>query len=133
MAKQATIKKVGKPADQYIGSRIRMRRMMLHMSQEKLGDVLGLTFQQVQKYEKGTNRVGGSRILEISKALQVPPEFFFEGIPGGETKFTDSPSPSYVADFLATSDGLSIAKSFMKITPKLRRTIAELIERVSAE
>ena len=73
--------KVSDPIDKHVGSRVRMRRLMLDMSQEKLGDELGITFQQVQKYEKGTNRISASRLLEISRALQVPVPFFFEGAP----------------------------------------------------
>src|SRR3974390_1258007 len=74
-------KKVPNPIDRHVGSRVRMRRMMLGMSQEKLGDALGLTFQQVQKYEKGANRIGASRLQQISQILQVPVSFFFEGAP----------------------------------------------------
>ena len=74
-------KKAPNPIDKHVGSRVRMRRMMLTMSQEKLGDALGLTFQQVQKYEKGTNRIGASRLQQISHILQVPVGFFFEGAP----------------------------------------------------
>ena len=69
-------KKAPNPIDKHVGSRVRMRRMMLGMSQEKLGDALGLTFQQVQKYEKGTNRIGASRLQQISQILQVPVSFF---------------------------------------------------------
>ena len=75
------IKKAPNPIDKHVGSRVRMRRMMVGMSQEKLGDALGLTFQQVQKYEKGTNRIGASRLQQISIILQVPVSFFFEGAP----------------------------------------------------
>src|SRR3982074_2500536 len=74
-------KKAPNPIDKHVGSRVRMRRMMLSMSQTDLGDALGLTFQQVQKYEKGTNRVGASRLQHISQILQVPVAFFFEGAP----------------------------------------------------
>ena len=73
------VKKAPNPIDKHVGSRVRMRRMMLGMSQEKLGDALGLTFQQVQKYEKGSNRIGASRLQQISHILQVPVSFFFEG------------------------------------------------------
>jgi transcriptional regulator with XRE-family HTH domain len=110
--------------------------MMLGMSQEKLGDALGLTFQQVQKYEKGTNRIGASRLQQISLILQVPVAFFFEGAPtvhphGGEG-MKDAPSPAYVSDFLATSDGLSLTKAFMRIKePKLRRRIVDLVEQIA--
>src|SRR5467141_1054857 len=101
------VKKAPNPVDRHVGSRVRMRRMMLSMSQEKLGDALGLTFQQVQKYEKGTNRIGASRLQQISNILQVPVEFFFEGAPnvGPFTRtegMSEAPSPAYVSDFLAT-------------------------------
>src|SRR3974390_3882615 len=85
-------KKAPNPIDKHVGSRVRMRRMMLAMSQEKLGDALGLTFQQVQKYEKGTNRNGASRLQQISSILQVPVAFFFEGapsLPGGMEDILD--------------------------------------------
>jgi transcriptional regulator with XRE-family HTH domain len=108
-----------------------MRRMMLSMSQEKLGDALGLTFQQVQKYEKGTNRIGASRLQQISEILKVPVSFFFEGAPGPVSPdgMDEAPSPAYVSDFLATSDGLALTKAFMQIKDsKLRRRIVDLVE-----
>jgi transcriptional regulator with XRE-family HTH domain len=129
-------KKAPNPIDKHVGSRVRMRRMMLNMSQEKLGDALGLTFQQVQKYEKGTNRIGASRLQQIAHILQVPVEFFFEGAPsppvsGNGAK--DAPSASYVSDFLATSEGLSLTKAFTRIKePKLRRRIVDLVEEIAA-
>jgi transcriptional regulator with XRE-family HTH domain len=133
-------KKVPNPIDKHVGSRVRMRRMMLGMSQEKLGDALGLTFQQVQKYEKGTNRIGASRLQQIAHILQVPVSFFFEGAPTGATGashgggMNEAPSPAYVSDFLATSDGLSLTKSFMRIkSSKLRRRIVDLVEQIASE
>jgi transcriptional regulator with XRE-family HTH domain len=131
-------KKAPNPIDKHVGSRVRMRRMMLSMSQEKLGDALGLTFQQVQKYEKGTNRIGASRLQQISNILQVPVEFFFEGAPhvAGTPRaegFADAPSPAYVSEFLASSDGLSLTKAFMRISdPKLRRRIVDLVEQIAS-
>lgn len=126
-------KKSPNPTDKYVGSRVRMRRLMLGMSQEKLGERLGLTFQQVQKYEKGTNRIGASRLQQIAQILQVPVSFFFEGAPhspGGG--MSEAPSPAYVADFLATSDGLSLTKAFMRIkSNKLRRRIVDLVEQIA--
>src|SRR5471030_999320 len=117
-------KKTPNPIDKHVGSRVRMRRMMLSMSQTKLGDALGLTFQQVQKYEKGTNRIGASRLQHISQILQVPAKFFFEEAPhepGQHHAQTDAPSPQYVSDYLATSDGLQLTKAFMQIpNAKLR-------------
>ena len=130
-------KKTPNPIDKHVGSRVRMRRMMLSMSQEKLGDALGLTFQQVQKYEKGTNRIGASRLQQISGILSVPVSFFFEGAPhspGQSGGMSEAPSPAYVSDFLATSDGLSLTKAFMRIkNSKLRRRIVELVEQIAGE
>jgi transcriptional regulator with XRE-family HTH domain len=133
-------KKAPNPIDKHVGSRVRMRRMMLGMSQEKLGDALGLTFQQVQKYEKGTNRIGASRLQQISQILQVPVAFFFEGAPIVAGEFEpapgthEAPSPAYVSDFLATSDGLSLTKAFMRIKDaKLRRRIVDLVQQIAGE
>src|SRR6266702_2790302 len=106
-------KKAPNPTDQHVGSRVRMRRLMLGMSQTKLGDALGLTFQQVQKYEKGTNRISASRLQHISNILQVQVPFFFEGaphVPGQHIGNGASPSPAYVTEFLASSDGLALTK-----------------------
>src|SRR5258708_7563787 len=131
------VKKEPNPIDKHVGSRVRMRRMMLSMSQEKLGDALGLTFQQVQKYEEGTNRIGASRLQQISQTLQVPVSFFFEGaplMPGRAGVTNDAPSPAYVSDFLATSDGLALTKAFMRIKDaKLRRRIVDLVEGIAGE
>jgi transcriptional regulator with XRE-family HTH domain len=112
-----------------------MRRLMLGMSQTNLGDALGLTFQQVQKYEKGTNRIGASRLQHIAHILHVPVAFFFEGLPqvSGSSEEGAAPSPAYIDDFLATSDGLSLTKSFLRIkNPKLRRSIVDLVEQIAA-
>ena len=129
--------KAPNPVDKYVGSRVRMRRIMLGMSQEKLGEALGLTFQQVQKYEKGTNRIGASRIQQISGILQVPVSFLFEGGPGGNVNADGSreaTSPAYVSDFLATSEGLALTKAFMRIKePKLRRRIVDLVKEIAGE
>jgi transcriptional regulator with XRE-family HTH domain len=131
------VKKAPNPIDKHVGSRVRMRRMMLSMSQEKLGGALGLTFQQVQKYEKGTNRIGASRLQQISHILQVPVAFFFEGAPTFHPQnegdgMGEAPSPTYVSDFLATSDGLALTKAFMEIKePKLRRRIVDLVEEIA--
>jgi len=134
------MKKTPNPVDKHVGARVRMRRMMLSMSQEKLGDALGLTFQQVQKYEKGTNRIGASRLQHISTVLQVPVAFFFENAPvvGERPKqvIVDdvSVAPSLVSDFLATSDGLSIVRSFAGIkSPKTRRKLVELAAQLAGE
>ena len=124
--------KLPNPIDTHVGSRVRMRRMMLKMSQEKLGDALDITFQQVQKYEKGTNRISASRLQQISNILQVPVSFFFEGTPGQSKAKDDAPSPAYVTDFLATRNGLTLTKAFMKIKDaKLRRNIVHLVEELA--
>jgi transcriptional regulator with XRE-family HTH domain len=128
--------KAPNPVDKYVGSRVRMRRIMLGMSQEKLGEALGLTFQQVQKYEKGTNRVGASRLQQISEILQVPVSFLFDGGPRGVVNaegFREGGSPAYVSDFLATAEGLALTRAFTRITDaKMRRSIVELVEQIAA-
>jgi transcriptional regulator with XRE-family HTH domain len=128
--------KAPNPVDKYVGSRVRMRRIMLGMSQEKLGEALGLTFQQVQKYEKGTNRVGASRLQQISEILQVPVSFLFDGGPSGTVNaegLREGGSPAYVSDFLATSEGLALTRAFTRITDaKMRRSIVELVEQIAA-
>src|SRR6516225_5405779 len=132
-------KKLPHATDKHVGSRLRMRRMMLGMSQEKLGNALDIAFQQVQKYEKGMNRIGASRLQHISHILQVPVAFFFEGAPhvpgaAGSVQTDAAPSPAYVRDFLATSDGLSLTKAFMRIPDaKLRRRIVDLVEQIAGE
>jgi transcriptional regulator with XRE-family HTH domain len=123
------------PVDKHVGSRVRLRRMMLNMSQTKLGDELGLTFQQVQKYEKGKNRISASRLQQTADALQVPVTFFFEGapsVPGAPQAKGASPSPAYVTDFLATRDGLALIKAFMRIKDaSLRRRVVNLVEGIA--
>ncbi len=108
-----------------------MQRVLMKMSQEKLGDALGLTFQQVQKYEKGTNRIGASRLQQISKTLNVPPSFFFEGAPSSGSSqpgFEEEGSSQFVVDFLATAEGLHLNRSFARIRdPKVRKRIVELV------
>jgi transcriptional regulator with XRE-family HTH domain len=121
--------------DKHVGSRVRMCRMMLGMSQEKLGNALGLTFQQVQKYEKGMNRIGAGRLHHISHVLQVPVAFLFEGaprVPGQPEGIGAAPSPNYVTEFLASSDGLALTKAFTRIKePTLRRSIVNLVEEIA--
>jgi transcriptional regulator with XRE-family HTH domain len=127
-------KKSPNPTDQHVGSRVRVRRLMLSMSQQKLGDALGLTFQQVQKYEKGTNRIGASRLQHISNILQVPVSFFFEGGPDKIRIGDEAPSLAYVNDFLLSSDGLAVIAAFQKIKKaKLRRYIVNLVEQIAGE
>jgi transcriptional regulator with XRE-family HTH domain len=126
-------KKLPNPVDKHVGSRVRMRRKILAMSQEKLGDALGLTFQQVQQYEKGTNRIGASRLQHIAHILQVPVAFFFEGVPD-QAKAGLATSPDYVSEFVATSDGLALMKAFTKIKDsKVRRHIVGLVEEIASD
>ncbi len=122
------------PTDQHVGKRVRMRRLMVDMSQTDLARGLGVTFQQVQKYEKGTNRVSASRLQHISQILQVPVSFFFEGGPmvKGRRDLNGAPSPAYVSDFLATSDGLALMKAFTRIKDsRLRRSIVALVKQMA--
>jgi len=131
-------KKKPNPIDIHVGSRIRLRRTMLGMSQEKLGESLGITFQQIQKYEKGTNRVGASRLQNISAILNVPVSFFFEDAPGAESASAsgsaEASSSNYVVDFLSSSEGLQLNRAFVKISdPKVRRRIVDLVKALAAE
>jgi transcriptional regulator with XRE-family HTH domain len=133
---QMMAKKSPNPTDKYVGSRVRMRRLMLSMSQEKLGEKLGLTFQQVQKYEKGTNRIGASRLQHISQILKVPVSFFFEGVSGASKQGEDGKAPvtDYVSDFLSSSDGLALTKAFTNIKDsKLRRRVVDLVEEIAGD
>ena len=124
------------PTEIHVGNRVRMRRLMLGLSQTQLGEALGISFQQLQKYEKGTNRISASRLQGISQILQVPVEFFFEGSSrarGQHSAQRGAPSPQFVSDYLATSDGLNLTKAFMRIpNPELRRSIVDLVEGIAA-
>src|SRR4051794_39768832 len=124
------------PVDRHVGSRVRMRRMMIGMSQEKLGDACGITFQQIQKYEKGTNRMGASRLHQIARILEVPVEFFYEGAPtdqgSGGSIVVDRESRS-LTDFLATSEGLELVRAFIAVSDqKVRRRIVDLTKAAAA-
>jgi len=115
------------PTDIYVGSRIRMRRKMLGLSQEKLGERLGITFQQIQKYEKGTNRVGASRLQAMSDALEVPVAYFFPEA-GADSGGMKEESANFMMDFLSTSEGLDLTRAFTRIqNPKVRRKLVELV------
>lgn len=130
-------KKAPNPIDKHVGSRVRMRRMLVSMSQEKLGEQLGITFQQIQKYEKGTNRIGASRLQQIATILGVPPSFFFEGLgpeEGMQPGFSESGGSDFVVDFLSTSEGLQLNRAFVKIkNPKVRRRIVDLVNELASE
>lgn len=119
------------PVDTHVGMRIRLRRAMLAMSQEKLGEYLGVSFQQVQKYEKGLNRVGASRLQRLSEVLEVPVTFFFDDAPGGingETSSAETAKRDEISDFLYSPDGLQLNRAFMSIAdPKVRRRLIDLV------
>ena len=123
--------------DKHVGGRVRMRRLMLGLSQESLGEYLGLTFQQVQKYEKGVNRISASRLQQLSEILEVPVPFFFEGAPpsqGTARKPGSAPSPSFINEFLANADGHALVRAFVQIEDvPLRRAIVRLVEAIVAE
>jgi transcriptional regulator with XRE-family HTH domain len=121
--------------DQQVGSRVRMRRLMLKLSQTDLADGLGLTFQQVQKYEKGMNRIGAGRLQQIAHILQVPVTFFFETLPPNPLPtVAQDRSLAKLNDFMATRDGLTLAKAFMRIgDTKLRRRIVDLVEQIERD
>ena len=137
MALRYTIaaKKAPNTTDQHVGRRVRMRRLMLAMSQEKLGAALGLTFQQVQKYEKGANRIGASRLQQLSHILQVPVEFFFEGAPNASAPHASNGSALSMAeidDFVSDLDGLRLIRAFMRIdNAALRRRIVMLVQEIA--
>lgn len=139
IATKTITKKIPNPIDRHVGSRVRMRRVLVGMSQEKLGEALSLTFQQVQKYEKGTNRIGASRLQQISRILGVPVEYFFEGAPQPQDRvaangFGEAGDTTYVADFLATNEGVQLNKAFVRIKdPKLRRKVVELVSAMAGD
>jgi transcriptional regulator with XRE-family HTH domain len=117
----------------HVGARVRLRRMTLGISQERLGHALGLTFQQVQKYEKGTNRIGASRLHHIAQILQVPETFLFEGAPraGHQASDNDTHSPAYISEFTSSPDGLALIKAFTRIKDRnVRRSIVSLIDQL---
>jgi transcriptional regulator with XRE-family HTH domain len=127
------------PMDIHVGSRVRLRRMVIGMSQEKLGERMSLTFQQIQKYEKGTNRIGASRLFQLSQILDVPVQFFFEDAPvaiagRGAAGFAESKTEAYLLDFLNSRDGLELNRAFVKITdPKVRKRVVELVRALSED
>ena len=128
-------KKTPNAIDRHVGSRLRMRRVLMGMSQERLGDHLGVTFQQVQKYEKGLNRMGASRLQNASRALEVPVEFFFRDAPqfeaqphGHPASAGNSVDSNFVADFLSSNEGVELNQAFVRIKDRrLRRRIVELV------
>jgi transcriptional regulator with XRE-family HTH domain len=127
------------PVDVHVGSRVRLRRMLLGMSQEKLGERLGLTFQQVQKYEKGINRIGASRLFDLAQVLSVPVQFFYEEAPSSEASAPvrgahEPVSESHIVEFLNTREGLELNKSFVRIADaKVRRSVVDLVRSLAEQ
>jgi len=124
------------PVDVHVGARVRLRRLMLRMSQDKLGETLGVTFQQVQKYERGANRVSASRLWGMADVLDVPVQYFFEGLntqaeAGG---FGENDQTPLVYDFINSPDGVQLAAAFSRITdPKVRRQVLQLVRALAGE
>src|SRR4051812_21747759 len=117
--------KLSTAIDKHVGSRMRMRRLILGMSQEKLGEALGITFQQIQKYEKGTNRIGASRLHEMARVLGVPVQFFYDDYPGGGSQ----PSPDRDAvQLLKRKDSIELLRAFSRVqSPRLRRSLLQQV------
>lgn len=131
-------KKVPNPVDVHVGSRVRLRRMLVGMSQEKLGEMLGLTFQQIQKYEKGANRIGASRLYQIAQILEVPVQFFFEDMAeehkGASGGFSEADPAPVVMDFVSSAEGLQLNRSYTRITdPNVRKRLLDLVKSLSHE
>ena len=132
-------KRMPNPIDVHVGNRIRMRRMLIGMSQEKLGERLGLTFQQVQKYEKGTNRVSASRLFHVAHVLGVPVQFFYEDLPAGVEDdsalgFAESTEQAVITNFLNSTEGLQLNRAFHQISdPDVRRRVVDLVKSIAKE
>jgi transcriptional regulator with XRE-family HTH domain len=119
------------PIDKHVAARVRMRRLMLNMTQDEIADALGLTYQQIQKYENGSNRISASRLQSLCAILKVPVSFFFDGLP--DAPETDSESAALTA-VLATSDGVALMTAYMRIRDaKVRRAVVALVEQIVAE
>ncbi len=123
------VKRTPSSIDKYIGSRVWLRRMMLGLTQEKLGEAVGVTFQQIQKYEKGSNRIGAVRLQAISKTLTVETGYFFDGLPLQDSAgFSDEKPRPAEFDFVATAEGLQLHRSFIRIKDRrIRKRIIELV------
>jgi transcriptional regulator with XRE-family HTH domain len=129
-------KKQANPIDGQVGNRVRLRRMLIGMSQERLGELLGLTFQQVQKYEKGVNRIGAGRLFEVSRILGVPIDYFYEGVSGSAAGggFSENEASPPVMEFVSSGEGLQLSLAFMKIKdPKLRKRVLDLVKQMAED
>ena len=128
-------KKQANPIDAQVGNRVRLRRMLIGMSQERLGELLGLTFQQIQKYEKGVNRIGAGRLFEVSRILGVNIDYFYEGVSSQlSSGFAERSVSPPVMEFVSSGEGLQLSLAFMKIKDaKLRKRIVDLVRQMSEE
>jgi transcriptional regulator with XRE-family HTH domain len=129
-------KKQPNPVDAQVGNRVRLRRMLIAMSQEKLGQFLGLTFQQIQKYEKGVNRIGAGRLFNIARVLGVPVTYFYEDTTGDESMpgFAEAAGAPPVMEFLGSAEGLQLSLAFMRIKePKVRKRVIELVKSLAGD
>jgi transcriptional regulator with XRE-family HTH domain len=123
--------KSGRPVDKHVGGQVRMRRLMLNISQTTLGEAVGVSFQQIQKYENGVNRIGASRLLHIAYILGVPAAFLFDGAPGPQGNGADNRPLDELTEFMTTREGVELAKAFMQISNgQLRRRIMDLVEQI---
>ncbi len=126
------IKKTPNPIDVFVGSRVRLRRLMVGMSQEALADRLGVTFQQVQKYEKGTNRISASRLQAISDVFRVPPSFFFQDDESAGPSAAVGQETGDVSTFVSSKEGLDLNRAFLKIEDAgVRKSIIQLATALS--
>jgi transcriptional regulator with XRE-family HTH domain len=120
------------PVDVHVGERVRMRRVTVRMSQAAVAKKLGLTFQQVQKYERGTNRIGASRLHQLAEILEVPVSFFFEDLPGQKRRAGELILPRYLVEFMGTAQGQRVAKALGRVSDQnLRIHLVRLIERIA--
>jgi len=130
-------KKHANPADPQVGSRVRLRRMMIGMSQERLGELLGLTFQQIQKYEKGVNRIGAGRLHDISRILGVSIEYFYQDVISNLARnrgFSENEPATPVMEFVSSGEGLQLALAFVKIKDaKVRKRVLDLVRSLAEE
>lgn len=126
------LKKAPSAVDRHVGSRVRLRRVSAGMSQERLGEALGVTFQQVQKYEKGTNRISVSRMQQIAQVLGCAVSYFLDGAPRDESAgmvgFAEPRQAEYSTDLLSTPEGIALARAFSSISdPRVRRRVVDLV------
>jgi len=128
-------KKNTNPVDAQVGSRVRLRRMLIGMSQERLGELLGLTFQQVQKYEKGLNRIGAGRLFDIARILGVPIDYFYEGLTNASSRgFSENDTSHPIVEFMSSPEGLQLALAFTSIKePKVRKRVLDLVKSLAED